>query len=95
MTVEASAPAVVSVVEKINEPRYPSFKGIMAAKKRPVETLSIADLGLEPAGVGLGAAWSNVAEFAARPPKAAGTVVADDGQGGVKIAEFLSQQKFI
>ena len=43
-TVEASLPAVVSVVEKINEPRYPSFKGIMAAKKKPVETLAVSDL---------------------------------------------------
>lgn len=94
-SVEASAPVIVSVVEKINEPRYPSFKGIMAAKKKPVETLTIADLGLAPASVGLGAAWSAVNEFAARPPKAAGTVVADDGQGGVQIADFLSEQKFI
>jgi len=94
-TVEASLPAVVSVVEKINEPRYPSFKGIMAAKKKPVETLAVADLGLDPATVGLGAAWSVVADFAARPPKAAGTVVADDGQGGVRIADYLSEQKFI
>ncbi len=94
-TVEAALPAVVSVVEKINEPRDPSFKGIMAAKKKPVETLAVADLGLEPAAVGLGAAWSGVADFAARPPKAAGTVVSDDGQGGVQIAEFLTEQKFI
>jgi electron transfer flavoprotein beta subunit len=94
-TVEASLPAVVSVVEKINEPRYPSFKGIMAAKKKPVETLSVSDIGLEPSAVGLGAAWSVVDEFAARPPKAAGTVVADDGEGGVRIANYLSEQKFI
>jgi electron transfer flavoprotein beta subunit len=94
-TVEASMPAVVSVVEKINEPRYPSFKGIMAAKKKPVETLSAADAGLDGAQVGLGAAWSTVADFAARPPKAAGTVVTDEGDGGVKIAEFLTTQKFI
>lgn len=94
-TVEASLPAVVSVVEKINEPRYPSFKGIMAAKKKPVETLTVADIGLDTGSVGLGAAWSAVSEFAARPPKAAGTVVADDGQGGVKIADYLTEQKFI
>ena len=59
--VEATLPAVVSVVEKINEPRYPSFKGIMAAKKKPVETLSLADAGIDPGQVGLGAArprWS-------------------------------------
>ena len=94
-TVEASTPAVVSVVEKINEPRYPSFKGIMAAKKKPVETLSAADAGLDAAQVGIGAAWSTVADFAARPPKAAGTVVTDEGDGGVKIADYLTEQKFI
>lgn len=94
-TVTASLPAVVSVVEKINEPRYPSFKGIMAAKKKPVDTLTVAEAGLDGSKLGLSAAWSAVEDFAARPPKAAGTVVADDGDGGVKIAEFLSEQKFI
>ncbi len=94
-TVEASLPVVVSVVEKINEPRYPSFKGIMAAKKKPVETLSVADAGLDASRLGLSAAWSVVADFAARPAKPAGTVVVDEGDGGVKIAGFLSEQKFI
>jgi len=93
--VEATLPAVVSVVEKINEPRYPSFKGIMAAKKKPVETLDLAGLGIDASSVGLGAAWSAVEEAAARPPKAKGTVVEDDGNGGVAIADFLSAQKFI
>ncbi|HQR79491.1 MAG TPA: electron transfer flavoprotein subunit beta, partial [Actinomycetota bacterium] len=83
------------VVEKINEPRYPSFKGIMAAKKKPVETITLADAGIDPATVGLGAAWSQVAEFAAAPPRAAGTTVTDEGDGGVKIADYLSEQKFI
>lgn len=94
-SVEAPLPAVVSVVEKINEPRYPSFKGIMAAKKKPVESLALADLGLDAAAVGLTGAWSSVATFAERPPKAAGTVVTDDGQAGTKIADFLVEQKFI
>lgn len=94
-SVEGPLPAVVSVVEKINEPRYPSFKGIMAAKKKPVETLTLADLGVEPAAVGLAGAWSAVADFAERPPKAAGTVVPDDGQGGARIADYLVEQKFI
>jgi electron transfer flavoprotein beta subunit len=94
-TVTASMPAVVSVVEKINEPRYPSFKGIMAAKKKPVETLDAAGAGLDDAKLGASAAWSVVEDFAARPPKAAGTVVADDGEGGVRIAGFLAEQKFI
>ncbi len=91
----AELPAVVSVVEKINEPRYPSFKGIMAAKKKPVETLAVADLSLDAAHVGGAAAWSEVADFAARPPKAAGVVVTDEGDGGVKIADFLTSQKII
>jgi len=94
-TVTAAMPVVISVVEKINEPRYPSFKGIMAAKKKPVDTLAIADLGLEPAAVGQGAAWSVVEDFAARPPKPAGTIVADEGDGGQRIAAYLTEQKFI
>ncbi len=94
-TLSASLPAVVSVVEKINEPRYPSFKGIMAAKKKPVDILSVTDLGLENAVVGAGAAWSVVADFADRPPKAAGVVVTDDGTGGTAIADYLTSSKFI
>lgn len=94
-TVSADLPAVVSVVEKINEPRYPSFKGIMAAKKKPVETLGIAELGLEPAAVGQAAAWSAVQDFAARPAKAAGTIVADEGDGANRIATYLTEHKFI
>ncbi len=93
--VEGTLPAVVSVVEKINTPRYPSFKGIMAAKKKPVQTLSIADAGIDAGQVGLGAAWSEVAEFAVAPPRAAGTIVTDEGDGGVKAAEFLASKKFI
>ena len=93
--VEASLPVLVSVVEKINEPRYPSFKGIMAAKKKKVETVDLASLGLAADQVGLAAAASVVAEAAARPPKAKGTIVTDDGTGGVAIADFLSAQKFI
>jgi len=93
--VEASLPAVVSVVEKINEPRYPSFKGIMAAKKKPVETLSLADIGIDPGQVGLEAAATEVVSFTNRPPRQAGTIVKDEGDGGAKAAEFLASQKFI
>jgi electron transfer flavoprotein beta subunit len=93
--VQASLPAVISVVEKINEPRYPSFKGIMAAKKKPVETLSLADIGIDPGQVGLGGAATEVVSFATRPPRQAGTVVKDEGDGGVKAAEFLVAQKLI
>ena len=93
--VEASLPAVISVVEKINEPRYPSFKGIMAAKKKPVQTLSLADAGIAPAAVGLGGAATEVVDHTQRPPRQAGMVVKDEGDGGVKVAEFLAAQKFI
>lgn len=93
--VKASMPAVISVVEKINEPRYPSFKNIMAAKKAPLETLSLADVGVDPAEVGLAASWSKVATFTQRPAKTAGTKIVDDGSGAEKIEEFLVAQKFI
>jgi electron transfer flavoprotein beta subunit len=93
--VEATLPAVVSVVEKINEPRYPSFKGIMAAKKKPVTTVTVADLGLDPSTVGLANATSEVVGFTLRPPRQAGQVVKDEGDGGVKLAEFLATQKLI
>ena len=93
--VESTLPAVVSVVEKINEPRYPSFKGIMAAKKKPVQTMSLADAGIDPALVGLGGAATEVVDHTQRPPRQAGTVVKDEGDGGVKVAEFLAAQKFI
>ncbi|HLI41070.1 MAG TPA: electron transfer flavoprotein subunit beta/FixA family protein [Streptosporangiaceae bacterium] len=93
--VEASLPAVISVVEKINEPRYPSFKGIMAAKKKPVTTLSLAEAGIDPAAVGLGGSATEVVDFAQRPPRQAGTIVKDEGDGGVRLAEFLAAQRFI
>src|SRR5437764_12936560 len=93
--VEGALPAGVSVIEKINEPRYRSFKGIMAAKKKPVDTLSLADLGIDPAQAGLAAAATEVVDFAPRPPRAAGTIVKDDGDGGIKAADFLAAQKFI
>jgi electron transfer flavoprotein beta subunit len=94
-TVVATLPAVVSVVEKINEPRYPSFKGIMAAKKKPVQTMGVADIGLDASQVGLANAACEVVSFASRPPRQAGTIVTDEGDGGGKAAEFLAARKFI
>ena len=92
---EASLPAVISVMEKINEPRYPSFKGIMAAKKKPVQVLSCAEAGIDPSLVGLGNAATEVIDFAERPPRQVGTIVKDDGDGGAKAAGFLAAGKFI
>ena len=93
--VSASLPAVVSVVEKINEPRYPTFKGIMAAKKKPVQVLTLAELSLDASAVGLAGAATWVSDFAARPPRQAGVVVKDEGDGGAKAAGFLAERKFI
>ncbi|WP_168583516.1 electron transfer flavoprotein subunit beta/FixA family protein [Gephyromycinifex aptenodytis] len=93
--ITSSLPAVVSVTDQINEPRYPSFKGIMAAKKKPMETWSLADLGVEASEVGLDAAWTKVLETKKRPPRQQGLVVTDDGSGGAVLAQFLSMQKFI
>ena len=94
-TITASLPALVSVTDQINEPRYPSFKGIMAAKKKPVEKWTLADLGLDAGSVGLAAAWTKVESFAQRPPREKGQVITDEGEGGTKLAEFLSAQKFV
>jgi electron transfer flavoprotein beta subunit len=93
--VTGSLPAVVSVVEKINEPRYPSFKGIMAAKKKPVQALALSDLSIDADAAGLAGSATTVADFAARPPRAAGQVVKDEGDGGTKVAAFLAERKFI
>jgi len=94
-TIEASLPALVSVTDQINEPRYPSFKGIMAAKKKPVETWSLADLGVDAGQVGLEGSWTKVVSFAKRPPREQGEIVTDEGDGGTKLAEFLAAQKFV
>jgi electron transfer flavoprotein beta subunit len=93
--VTAVAPAIVSVWDTINEPRYPSFKGIMAAKKKPVETLSLADLGISADEVGLAGASSAVLEAGRRPPRQGGTKVSDEGDGGAKLVEFLASEKFV
>ncbi|MFF1917416.1 electron transfer flavoprotein subunit beta/FixA family protein [Streptomyces sp. NPDC058239] len=92
---EASLPAVVSVTDQSGEARYPSFKGIMAAKKKPVESLDLEDLGIEADEVGLAGAWTAVDSAAQRPARTAGTIVKDEGEGGRLLAEFLAGQKFI
>ncbi len=91
----ASTPAVVSVWDTINEPRYPSLKGIMAAKKKPIQTLSLADLGISPDEVGFAGATSRVVDSAKRPPRQAGTKVTDSGDGGTQLVEFLASEKFV
>ncbi|MFG2227306.1 electron transfer flavoprotein subunit beta/FixA family protein [Streptomyces sp. NPDC048644] len=92
---EAALPAVVSVTDQSGEARYPSFKGIMAAKKKPVESLDLDDLDIEADEVGLEGAWTKVDDATERPARTAGTVVKDEGEGGKQLAEFLAGQKFI
>ncbi len=93
--VQATGPAIVSVWDTINEPRYPSCKGIMAAKKKPVSTLSRGDLGVDAEQVGAGAATSQVLEFGKRPPRAGGEHVEDSGDGGTRLVEYLASEKFV
>ncbi|GAA3193029.1 electron transfer flavoprotein subunit beta/FixA family protein [Streptomyces ramulosus] len=92
---EASLPAVVSVTDQSGEARYPSFKGIMAAKKKPVESWELDDLDIDADEVGLEGAWTAVDGAAERPARTAGTIVTDEGEGGKQLAEFLAGQKFI
>ncbi|WP_411142748.1 electron transfer flavoprotein subunit beta/FixA family protein [Streptomyces sp. x-80] len=92
---EAALPAVVSVTDQSGEARYPSFKGIMAAKKKPVESLDLEDLEIDADEVGLEGAWTTVDEATERPARTAGTIVKDEGEGGKQLAEFLAGQKFI
>jgi electron transfer flavoprotein beta subunit len=95
-TVEATAPLVLSVTDQSGEARYPSFKGIMAAKKKPVQSWSLGDLGVDAEAVGLSAAWTVVEETQARPPRSQGQVVTDeDGSGAAGLVEFLASKKFV
>ena len=92
----ATMPLVLSVTDQSGEARYPSFKGIMAAKKKPMETYSLADIGVDAELVGLSVAWSQVEDTTARPPRTAGEVVKDeDGSGATALTEFLAAKKFI
>ncbi|MGI5217046.1 electron transfer flavoprotein subunit beta/FixA family protein [Nocardia sp. CA-290969] len=92
---EATLPAIVSVTEKINEPRFPSFKGIMAAKKKEVQTFTLEDLGIDPSTVGVANAGTTVTASTPKPPRTAGEKITDEGDGGTKIAQYLVGQKII
>jgi electron transfer flavoprotein beta subunit len=92
---EAPLPAVVSVTDQSGEARYPSFKGIMAAKKKPVESLDLEDLEIDADDVGLKGAWTLVDSAAERPARTVGTIVKDEGEGGKQLAAYLAEQKFI
>ncbi len=92
---EAKFPAVISVVEKINEPRYPSFKGIMAAKKKTIATQTLSDIGVGADAVGAQSAWSSVKDALPRPARGAGIKVEDSGNGGSDLVNFLAEKRVI
>jgi len=94
-TVEAPLPAVVSVTKAINEPRYPSLKGIMGAKKKPQDVTSLAEAGIDAAAVGEQGARTKVVGVETPPARTAGQVVKDEGNGAQQILDFLIEKKIV
>jgi electron transfer flavoprotein beta subunit len=93
--VESPLPVVVSVTAGVVEPRYPSFKGIMAAKSKPVDEVTVADLGLDAGEVGWGGARQEIVAVDKAEERQAGEIVEDDGEGYTKIVAFLENLKVI
>jgi electron transfer flavoprotein beta subunit len=93
--VECPMPCVVSVTAGVVEPRYPSFKGIMAAKSKPVDQVTLSDLGIDPGDVGWAGAGQEIVDVSPAEARTAGEVVEDDGEGHQKIIAFLEQLKVI
>jgi electron transfer flavoprotein beta subunit len=96
-TVQVSLPAVISVGDAINEPRYPSLKAIMGAKKKPLDKLSAADAGIEPDRVGYEHARAHCIEFAAPPAKGAGRIIEDEDTAATveQIVAWLDERKLL
>jgi len=93
--VRVELPAVISVTEQIAEARFAGLRGILSAKKKPVETLDATALGLAPGEVGGEHAWTRVVSVTPRPARSAGTVITDDGTGATQLADFLAAASFI
>ena len=93
-TVTGTLPAMVSVTDRTGAARYPSFKGIMAAKKKQVQTLTLDDLEIDAEAVGIGGPWTAVTSIQRRPARQAGEIIKDDGDGGVQLAGFLTRNRF-
>jgi electron transfer flavoprotein beta subunit len=93
--IEAPMPAVVAVSDAINEPRYPSLKGIMGAKSKPQETVSLNDLGLDADSTGEAGSRTAVLALADPPARGDALKVEDDGSGAEKIVEFLAERKLV
>jgi electron transfer flavoprotein beta subunit len=93
--IEAPLPAVVAVSDAINEPRYPSLKGIMGAKSKPQETVSLSDLGLNGDEVGESGKRTEVYAVGEPPPRGDSLKIEDDGGAAEKIVEYLSERKLV
>jgi electron transfer flavoprotein beta subunit len=93
--IEAPLPAVVAVSDAINEPRYPSLKGIMGAKQKPQETVSLGELGVEADRAGEAGSRTEVYALGEPPPRGETQKIVDDGSGAEKIVEFLLARKAI
>jgi electron transfer flavoprotein beta subunit len=91
-TVEAPLPAVVSVTDEANKPRYPNFKLIMAARNAPVTTWSLGDIGVDGGAVGADAARTTVVDASERPARQDTKIVTDTGEGGAELAAFLIER---
>jgi electron transfer flavoprotein beta subunit len=93
--IETSLPAVIAVSDAINEPRYPSLKGIMGAKKKPAEELSLADLGAEPGRLGEAGSKTTVLAVAPPPPRGDVVKIEDDGSAAEQIVAYLAEKRLI
>jgi electron transfer flavoprotein beta subunit len=91
----APLPAVVAVSDAINEPRYPSLKGIMGAKRKPQEELSLSDLGVEADRAGEAGSRTEVLAVGPPPPHGDTVKIEDDGSGAEKIVEFLAERRLL
>jgi electron transfer flavoprotein beta subunit len=88
-------PLVLGVTDAINTARYPSLKGIMGAKKKPLEQWSLADLDIDPATVGLTGSRTKVLAATMPPPRAKGEVFEDKGDAAERIVQFLAARKVV
>ena len=95
LSLEAELPVLLSVTDQANEPRYPNFKGIMAAKKKTITVLSLAEIGVDAAQVGAAGSATAVLDAQARPARTAGTIITDSGNAGIELVDFLAAAKLI
>jgi electron transfer flavoprotein beta subunit len=93
--IEAPLPALVAVSDAINEPRYPSLKGIMGAKKKPQETLSLAELGLDVSAVGEAGSGTSVLALGDPPARGGARKIEDTGSAAEAIVEFLAERRLV